>query len=357
MYESFYNLKKKPFQLNPDPEFFFNSTGHKRALAYLKYGLAQGEGFIVVTGSPGTGKTMLVKELFKELLGDNVVAGQLVTTQVDAVDTLRMIASTFGLAHEGMSKAALLNNLESFFRSKAQEGKRVLLVVDEAQNLPKQSLEELRMLSNFEENGRTFFQSFLLGQENFRKVLLQESMDQVRQRVTANYHLRPLDQNETEKYILHRLKTAGWRENPSFTEQVFAEVFQFTDGIPRKINTLCDRLLLYAFLEELKTIDQEAIGVVTRELEEDSPKQDVRRGRGVETRSATASPSKTQSEFKSKVVPHGSVDKRLKQLEDDVNDIIDIQEKEKALLRKAILLHLEMDDSQEALVDKKIELK
>ncbi|MEE9396841.1 MAG: XrtA/PEP-CTERM system-associated ATPase [Methylococcales bacterium] len=357
MYESFYNLTKKPFQLNPDPAFFFNSTGHKRALAYLKYGLAQGEGFIVVTGSPGTGKTMLVKELFKELLGDNVIAGQLVTTQVDAIDTLRMIAATFDLAHEGTTKATLLNNLEKFFRSKAREGKRVLLVVDEAQNLPKQSLEELRMLSNFEENGQSFFQSFLLGQEDFRKILLQDSMEQVRQRVTANYHLRPLDQDETEQYILHRLKTAGWQENPKFTKQIFADIFQFTNGIPRKINTLCDRLLLYAFLEELKIIDQEAVSIVTQELDEDSPKQEVQRSYKVGSRSINTSPLKSQSRSNPKVVPHGSVDKRLKQLEDEVNNIIDIQEKEKALLRKAILLHLEMDDDQEASVDKTIEYK
>ena len=152
MYKNFYNLSQNPFQLNANLDFFFNSAGHKRAKAYLRYGLVQGEGFVVVTGVPGTGKTMLVKELFESLKQDkDIIIGLMVTSQLGAEDTLRMLSSTFNVSYEiNDNKAILLSRLENFFKENARRGKRVLLVVDEAQNLPKQSIEELRMLSNIE---------------------------------------------------------------------------------------------------------------------------------------------------------------------------------------------------------------
>ncbi len=336
MYESFYKLQKKPFQLNPDPEFFYDSPVHKRALAYLRYGLAQGEGFIVVTGRPGTGKTMLVKALFQEIRNENVVAGLMVTTHVGADDTLRIIAATFGLSHDG-SKATLLQGLENFFRSKAREGKRILLVVDEAQNLPKDSLEELRMLSNFEMNGRSLFQSFLLGQEEFRDLLQMESMDQVRQRVTATYHLRPLEKKETKGYVLHRLTTAGWKDDPKFSDDVFGEIHAYTDGVARKINSVCDRLLLYGFLEELHLIDMSAVKAVIAEIEEDSPKKQ---------KSASGVPniSLVNGEGSSLSRGDGDLEDRVLRLERAVNDLNLTIQKERTLLRKAILIQLDMDD-------------
>ncbi len=342
MYESFYKLEKKPFQLNPDPEFFYDSPVHKRALAYLRYGLAQGEGFIVVTGRPGTGKTMLVKALFQEIRNENVVAGLMVTTHVGADDTLRIIAATFGLSHDG-SKATLLQGLENFFRSKAREGKRMLLVVDEAQNLPRESLEELRMLSNFEMNGRSLFQSFLLGQEEFRDLLQQNSMDQVRQRVTATYHLRPLEKKETKGYILHRLTTAGWKDDPKFDENVFGEIHAYTDGVARKINSLCDRLMLYGFLEELHNIDTKAVKAVIAELEEDSPS------------TAKSLKSSAVSLINSTGLPmvkgSGTNEDRIVQLERCVENLSQVIQKERTLLRKAILIQLDMDDVYDDVVD------
>ena len=157
MYDSFYNLKCKPFQLNTDPEFFFQSVIHKSAMAYMRYGLMQGEGFVVITGIPGLGKTMLVKELVKTLNNENIVIGVMVSSQVGAKDTLRIISSTFGLSDIGTDKASLITGIEKFIKATADAGKRILLIVDEAQNLPKQSLEELRMLSNFEIYGKIVF--------------------------------------------------------------------------------------------------------------------------------------------------------------------------------------------------------
>ncbi len=267
MYESYYKLKGKPFQLAPDPFFFFGSSTHKRALAYLKYGLSQGEGFIIVTGDVGTGKSTLVRTLFGSLAGkDDVVAAELTNTQLDSVDLLRMVAATFGLAHKENDKSSLLKNLENYFIARQREAKRCMLVVDEAQNLPFESIEELRMLSNLYYEGKTLIQIFLLGQSEFREHLRDPALEQVRQRVTASYHLSHLDAEETQAYIEHRLQKVGWKNNPSFTAEAFQQIFEFTEGVPRRINTTCDRLLLYGFLEEKSRIDGEVVKTVTDEI-------------------------------------------------------------------------------------------
>lgn len=269
MYEGYYKLSAKPFQLSPDPRFFFNSSGHKRALAYLRYGVKQGEGFIIVTGDVGTGKSTLVGALFKSIERDNVVAAQVVTTQLEEDDLLRMVAAAFGLPYDGVTKAALLHSLESYFRSCVAEGKRVLLAVDEAQNLPRRAIEELRMLSNFQWGGRALLQSYLLGQKEFRVTMRSEGFEQLRQRVIAAYHLRPLGLDETRGYIEHRLKVAGWTGDPAITDDAFAGIHHFTEGVPRRINTLCDRLLLYGYLEDLHTIDKTALESVGSDIVEE----------------------------------------------------------------------------------------
>ncbi|MFN3920687.1 MAG: XrtA/PEP-CTERM system-associated ATPase [Methylohalobius sp.] len=337
MYTKFYRLSKKPFQLTPDPEFFFNSPVHKRALAYLRYGLTQGEGFIVVTGAPGTGKTTLVKALFQSLQHQNIIAGLMVTSQVGAEDTLRIISATFGLSYDGDDKATLLRNLERFFKDKAREGKRVLLVVDEAQNLPLQSLEELRMLSNFELGGRSLFQAFLLGQDEFHKSLQSDLLVQVRQRVIATYHLRPLTLEETRDYILHRLKQAGWQSDPNFQGEAFALIHKATCGIPRVINTLCDRLLLYSYLEELHEIDEAVVKTVIDEIEQESSVSTEQTG-GLQE---AISPVLSQSiQAIPQALPYLD---RIERLERAVAELQRIVQKEQGLLRKAILLHLDMD--------------
>lgn len=250
MYQSYYGLSAKPFQLKPDPQFFFGSSGHKRAMAYLEYGLSQGEGFIVITGEIGAGKTTLVRGLFRKLESEKILAAQIVNTNLNAEDTLRLVVAAFGLPSEDGSKATLLTRLEQFLRQCDQKGKRALLIVDEAQNLSPQAVEELRMLSNFQTADKSLLQIFLLGQPEFRKTLLHRDMQQLQQRVIATYHLGPLDAMETKGYIEHRLHTVGWNEDPFLSEDAFLEIYNFTGGIPRKINTLCDRLFLMGYLEE-----------------------------------------------------------------------------------------------------------
>ena len=171
MYEDFYGLISKPFQLNPDPGFYFSSKQHRRARAYLEYGVMRCEGFIVITGEVGAGKTTVVRGLLEGLNSENIVAASLVSTQVDAEDTLKLVAAAFGIKAKGESKGDLLISLEAFFLSKALQGKRCLLIVDEAQNLQTKAIEELRMLSNFQSGKKALLQTFLIGQPEFRKIL------------------------------------------------------------------------------------------------------------------------------------------------------------------------------------------
>ena len=214
MYETYYGLSAKPFRLRPDPHFFFGSKGHKRAMAYLEYGLSQGEGFIVITGEVGAGKTTLVRNLFNKLPSDQIVAAHIVNTHLDADDTLRMVVAAFGLPYENASKTDCWRASSSSCAACDQQGKRALLVVDEAQNLTPRAVEELRMLSNFQTDDKSLLQTFLLGQPEFRTTLHSAGMQQLRQRVIASYHLGPMDADETRAYIEHRLHTVGWQRRP-----------------------------------------------------------------------------------------------------------------------------------------------
>jgi general secretion pathway protein A len=269
MYEPYYGFSAKPFQLRPDPHFFFGSKGHKRAMAYLEYGLSQGEGFIVVTGEVGAGKTTLVRNLFNKLPHEQIVAAHIVNTHLDPDDTLRMVASSFGLPHEGATKTDLLTRLEAFLHGVDRQGKRALLVIDEAQNLNPKTVEELRMLSNFQTDDKSLLQTFLLGQPEFRATLHSPGMQQLRQRVIASYHLGPMDAGETRAYIEHRLHTVGWNGDPSFDDAAFDAVFGYTGGIPRKTNTLLDRVLLMGYLEELHHFTAEHIETVISDISEE----------------------------------------------------------------------------------------
>ena len=267
MYETFYGLTGKPFQLNPDPAFFFRSRGHGRAMAYLDYGVHQAEGFIVVTGDVGAGKTTLVRNLLRSLAPGNLVAKQIVSTQLDADDMLRMVAGAFfGVQPELPDKSTLLLGLERYFRRLQLEGKRALLIVDEAQNLTPRAVEELRMLSNFQTNERSLLQSFLLGQPEFRQIMQQPEMRQLRQRVIASYHLGPLGAEETRAYVEHRLGLVGWQADPTFDDAAYEAIHHATEGIPRQINVLCDRVLLAAFLGEKHNLTETDVSDVAREL-------------------------------------------------------------------------------------------
>jgi len=300
MYESYYKLAGKPFQLNPDPAFFFGSRGHKRAMAYLEYGLHQNEGFIVITGEIGAGKTTLVRSLLQKLDPAKVVAAQLVSTQIDADDILRLVAAAFGVPSKNLDKADLLLALETFLVSLTAAGKRALLVVDEAQNLTPRAVEELRMLSNFQLEDHALLQSFLIGQPEFRDIMQGTEMQQLRQRVIASYHLGPLDVEETKSYIEHRLRHVGWhQDSPSFSADAFEAIYRASGGIPRRINTLCDRLLLAGFLGEKLALTARDVDEVAQEMQDEhrnvrvapaTPMAAARRQLNRDDNGATASP-------------------------------------------------------------------
>ena len=271
MYESFYELKSKPFQLNPDPTFYYGSKQHKRAQAYLDYGLHQNEGFIVVTGEVGAGKTTIVRGLLESLDPEKVIAAQLVSTQLDADDTLRLVGAAFGLRTKDVAKSDVLMSLEAFLISMATKGKRCLLIVDEAQNLNARAVEELRMLSNFQYGNQALLQSFLIGQPEFRQILQSPHMMQFRQRVIAACHIGPLDVEETRAYIEHRLKLAGSKEGlPDLSAEAFEAIFKASSGIPRRINAVCDRLLLFGFLNNQKRFDGKDVDEVAQEIFEET---------------------------------------------------------------------------------------
>jgi putative secretion ATPase (PEP-CTERM system associated) len=269
MYEEYYGLSGKPFQLNPDPAFYFASKQHRRASAYLKYGVQRNEGFIVITGDVGAGKTTIVRGLLATLEADNVIAANLVTTQLDADDTLRMVGAAFGVRVKDASKADLLMSLEAFFVSQIASGKRCLLIVDEAQNLTPRAVEELRMLSNFQYGQQALLQTFLVGQPEFRDILRSPSMQQLRQRVTATCHLGPMDQEETQGYIEHRLHCVGANGRPTFDAEAFKALHEASGGIPRRINQICDRLLLLGFLGSKDAFGLEDVNQVVAELHEE----------------------------------------------------------------------------------------
>jgi general secretion pathway protein A len=343
VYDDFYGLTGKPFQLTPDHRFFFDSQVHHRAMAYLRYGLEQREGFIVITGGVGTGKTMLVRALFGELENRDVMAAQLVTTQVGPEDMLRMVSASFGLAHEGMNKATLVHNLEVIARTRYAEGKHILLVVDEAQDLPPASLEELRMLANFQVQGRSIFQSFLLGQDELRQTLQRPGMEQLRQRTIASYHLDPLSSEDTRAYIEYRLKLVGWNDDPSLDQGVFDRIFELTEGVPRRINALCDRLFLFGCIEERHSLAREDVELVAKEMNDEvgpvnePAPEPLREPVGDEPR------DEVSADIAKDAVLPGDAAERIARLEQEVARLKQIVQHERKLLRKAVLLQLDLN--------------
>src|SRR3954469_10807804 len=216
MYTDEYGLSAPPFQLTPDARYWYESRTHKKAMAYLGYGLAQGEGFIVITGEIGAGKSTLVAHLMANIDRARLNAISLVSTQVEGDDMLRLVAQGLGLNTGAGEKARLLDAVEHQLEADLRAGKRTLLIVDEAQNLPVSALEELRMLSNFQIGGRALLQTVLLGQPEFRDRLAAPGLEQLRQRVIATHHLDAIGADEVESYIRHRLTRVDWQGIPEF---------------------------------------------------------------------------------------------------------------------------------------------
>ena len=271
MHEDFYGFTGRPFQLTPDPAFYFESATHRKALSYLGYGLAQGEGFIVITGEVGAGKSTLVAHLIATIDKARLTAGQIVTSALDGAEMIHVAAQCFGLDVAGKDKASALRAIELFLNAEARAGRRSLLVVDEAQNLSIGALEELRMLSNFQLGSHPLLQTLLLGQPEFRATLAHsDALEQLRQRVIASHHLDAMEPGEVGAYVEHRLKLVGWQGNPAIDVPVYPELARATGGVPRRINQLMARLLLLGAIEQRERIEPAMLAAVLADLARDT---------------------------------------------------------------------------------------
>jgi putative secretion ATPase (PEP-CTERM system associated) len=256
MYETFYGLKEEPFRLTPDSRLCFSHSSYKNAKAYMQYALYRGEGFVMVTGHPGTGKSTLINDLISEFDGGKVVFTSLSCTQVQADDLIRLIALNFNLDGTTEYKSLLLHNLKNFFLKLYNEGRRSLLIIDEAQDLPAGALEELRLLTNLQQNNQPLLQIFLVGQEELRQTVHSPALEQLRQRIVATCHLEPLGVDDTAGYIKYRLKKSGWENNPALDEDIFPLIHTYSRGIPRLINLICSRLFLHGMVEEKQLLEK-----------------------------------------------------------------------------------------------------
>jgi len=266
MYEKFFELDKKPFELVPNPEFLFLSKSHKKAIVYLDYGLKEHAGFILVTGEVGSGKTTIVRNLLKNL-DDTVTLSKVFNTKVTSEQLIAMVNDDFGLDTAHKDKITLLRELTDFLIDQHAAGRWPTLIIDEAQNLSGELLEEVRMLSNLETDTSKLLQIILVGQPELRKTLAQPELRQLRQRISISCHLMPLSRQETEDYIFHRLEIAGNRNAVSFDEGSIDIIYSFSRGIPRLVNIICDFLMLSAFAEETKRMTRELVQEVIGEIE------------------------------------------------------------------------------------------
>lgn len=249
VYKSVYNLNGKPFRLSPDHRFSFAHRSYDDAKSYLKYAISEGEGIVAITGAPGTGKTTLIASLISELDLAQVHVGVVTNVQMDSANLIQMVVDAFSLETDFADKVSVMSEFKRFLKHQSEEGRRVILVVDEAQGLTVELLEELRLLSNLQHNTRLLLQIFLVGQDPLMEIVRSPGMEQLHQRLIAAAQLKPLNLEEMVHYIVHRLSCVGWKNDPAFTDEAFSLIHKFSAGIPRRINLICHRLFLHAGLK------------------------------------------------------------------------------------------------------------
>ena len=270
MYDLFYGFTDEPFRLSPDHHFAYQHRGYKKARAYMAYAFMRAEGFVMVTGRPGTGKTTLVGALVEDLSGERVKTANLVCSQLEADDLLKMVAYEFGVDVRHTDKGSLLQHLSRLLTQWHREGQRALLIVDEAQDLSVSAMEELRLLTNIQIAGKPLMQIFLLGQPELRELILSPPLEQVHQRIVAASHLNALAADETEAYVRHRLETVGWRDDPALSRALFPLIHKFSEGVPRRINLICSRLMLHGSVEQLHKLGVADMREVVGELQDEN---------------------------------------------------------------------------------------
>ena len=266
MYLEYYGLKQPPFDLTPNPRFLFQSQRHREAYNHLLYGIRERKGFVQLTGEVGAGKTTLCRALLEQLNG--LFSTALILNPVlDADGLMKAIATEFGLDVKGRDRLETITLIGEFLLKQVQEGKETVLIIDEAQNLTEELLEQIRLLSNIETDDRKLLQIVLLGQPELRDRLNSHRLRQLRQRITVRYHLEPLTRVEVTEYIQHRLELAGAQGVPYFTQPALWRIFGYSQGIPRLINAVCDKALLAGFVEQSNQITYQMVGRAIRELE------------------------------------------------------------------------------------------
>ncbi len=278
MYKKFYGLKESPFNLTPDPDFVYLGRVHKTALAYLTYGLDAGKGFVQLTGEIGSGKTTLLKTLLMKNR-NKIKSAFIVNPKATFEQLFRMILYQFSIIEleSAYSKEVLLSKFHGFLVEQAKQNYPVVIIIDEAQNLDKSVLEEIRMLSNLETEKQKLVQMIFVGQPELREIFLLPELKQLKQRISVAFHIYPLDRDDTVEYIYHRMEVAGSKKGSIFSQCACDEVYSYSGGVPRLINIACDAALLAGYVEERKIIDGKAIKEVISELIEDlgnSTKQD-----------------------------------------------------------------------------------
>ncbi len=266
MYHSYYSLQADPFRLSPDHSFCLPHPSFAKARAYMQYALQREEGFVMITGAPGTGKTTLIDDLLAGTNEGEYFVARLVSVQLDAEDLLRLVAYAFSIPADGLSKSDLLHRLHLSFTNLYHRHRRPLLIVDEAQGLNWRALEELRLLSNMSMDGSPLLQIVLVGQEELTEMIVQPGLEQFNQRIVAACRMEPLRPTEFIAYIRHRLLVAGWQGNPSLEPGVFPALFEHSRGIPRRINHICSRLLLHGALESKAQLEKMDLDIVISEL-------------------------------------------------------------------------------------------